>query len=363
MKRNSIIIPLILSYYHHQLCRLRDFKTNYHKLVSVKLEIIAKLKKLSLVDLEEVNQKLVEIDAEVSKGIPKISRSKKEDLVLLRSKVAQELLHKQELQSQSLSAHKVTPRTPGTPGEGTLHEEKEGYLSDPGSRSSQVQTQAPLHQVDQQSLDDILSRVESLEQRYSLKISALELRCSELEKTVKELKKENGEKASYINELEKAMESHQETTLQNQKDHLDMKKRLEDKIADIEAALQNLPSGATPQPSSSVDRAVLRELRDKVEELELGNAELKDKVEALELRSGQQPPPPRPTQWQEWKAKACRKIGTVNPNHRSSQTLHCYEPTCGWGNQVTLNGYIQHVKRKHLVKISASPDEKYLPRV
>ena len=330
-----------------------------------------KVNKLSMAELEEVNQKLREIEDGVSKGIPKIVRSKQTDLVLLRSKVAQELLHKQQLQSQSLSAHKVTPRTPGTPGEGALHEGGEGYLSDPGSHSSQVQSPAQLHQVDQPSLDDILTRLDSLEQRHSLKIDALELqvkelkstnaslehRCSTLEQTVKQLESTNGslqrslnEKTSYISELEKAVESQQETILQIQTEHLDTKKRLEDKVADIEAALQNLPSGATPQPSSSVDSAVLQRLD--------------DRVEALELRSGQQPPPPRPTQWQEWKAKACRIIGTANPNHRSSQTIYCSYPNCGWGNQVTLNGYIQHLKRKpHFNNISANPDERYLPRV
>ena len=314
--------------------------------MSLKQEVLAKLKKLSLVDLEEVNQKLVEIDAEVSKGIPKISRSKKEDLVLLRSKVAQELLHKQELQSQSLSAHKVTPRTQGSPGEGVL---QEGYLSDPGSRSSQAQSPAPLHQVNEQLLDDIISsRFELLEQRYLHKINSLELRCATLENKVKELEATNASLQCSLDEkASKEIESQQKTLENNMSDST---KRLEDKVAEIEAALQNLPSGATPQPSSSADHLLLQQL--------------KDKVEALELRSGQQPPPPRPTQWQEWKAKACQKIGTVNPNQRSSQTMHCFDTNCGWGNQVTLNGYIQHIKRKpHFVNISANPDDRYLPRI
>ena len=84
-------------------------------------------------------------------------------------------------------------------------------------------------------------------------------------------------------------------------------------------------SGVTQQnlqlqrPSYSADSVLLQQLKDKVEALELGNTQLKDKVEELELEntqlkdkvealdlgSGQQPPPPRPTQWQEWKAKAC----------------------------------------------------------
>ena len=332
-----------------------------------------KYKKVSIGDLDELLQKLNEIDSQVSKGQLKIGRSKKADVDQLRSMVAQELFRKQQLQSHSLCAHKVTPRTPGFSGKGVSVEEREGYESEPGSSGSQV---APLHQVvEQPSNAALASRLDCLEQRYMLKVESLESTCSSLKKTVKDLESKLAQKDSHIQALEatvRTLEANQ-TALESSVVRIrvleeafakqeETNRKCERKINELKDKLDQRGSASASQPSTS-SGTTSRDFVQLESQIKTLESQLKASISNIEDRlssGGLQTPTP----WQEWKTEACQLIGTSNPNEKAPVTLKCFDTNCPWQNKVTLNGYIQHLKRKpHLIRINTNPDQQYLPRL
>lgn len=277
----------------------------------------------------------------------KLAKSKKVELDKLRSLVAHELLHKRELQTQPKIAD--TFRKPGPLGVGHEGEGEGGYSSDPGSRSHssfQDQSQA---RVDPQSFAIFESRIERLEKHCEQRVRAVEKenyllekenyllrkKVELLESTNRALRNTLAEKDSYIEQLENTIRSQKRELDTIEQKYSDQVDDLRKKVDMIEQALQNRQV-ATP-PTTTSPSAEVNEICDQQ---------------------------PQCSPWQFWKRKACNIIWTGTPNEKSSRTIHCYDTNCGWGNTVSLNAYILHLKRKpHFINVKYNPDQKFLPRV
>ena len=298
--------------------------------------------------------------------MPKLGENKKSALEVLCSQVTYELKHRRQLQARPALTHTLSvTETPGILGVG---QERDGYLSDPGSCGSQDQAPAP-QIIEQQSLSMLESRIENLEEHYQQKIDALESRCATLENKVQTLESANkdleDELSNITDAINKEFKDIDEDIYKDRhkfNTHMD---EIKDRFIGVETALQNMESAAAPQTSNLGEETTLNsrvhELERQLESLNETIIEMNTKISRSDERSGSDPL----SRWQSWKKRACEIVGSLNPNQKSRNLFHCYDETCHWKNKnVSLNAYIQHVKRKdHLVDLKNKPDEKYLPRV
>ena len=129
----------------------------------------------------------------------------------------------------------------------------------------------------------------------------------------------------------------------------DQKRQLEAaKVAlenQIMQATRNISGGggqAPPGPSSSALEHRVESLSGKVDELQ---AQIDD--------IGRSPPQPQETPFQYWKEKACAMLGINIQGDKSTVPFGCFDEECNWQNRtLTLNAYIQHLKKKSWYKLN-----------
>ena len=316
--------------------------------------------------------------------MPKLSEAKKSAISVLRSEVEYELKHRRQLQAQPALAHialSVT-RTPGLLGEG---QERDGYETDPGSHSSQVLSPTPPCPFEEQSISVLLSRMEIFETRVQ-KVEHLESRCAQLEATVEILKHENSELRESFSTLKQENAELRESFSTLEQENAELREsfsllelentEVRESCSNHNVALVELKDSLTQLESTGMSQQTAaprtsRDLENRISHMErafpMDLIELNDKIEELksqldnfEARSSSEPL----TRWQQWKKEACRIIGTSNPNAKSQSAFQCHDANCTWKNKrVTLNAYIQHMKRNHEIILNSNPHSSYLPTV
>ena len=249
----------------------------------------------------------------------------KADLGGIHSKVDNELRRRQQAQVRPLSPIPYTLENTSALG-GDRSKQGEGYLSDPGSQTSSRESSIVFEHDPQLIDNEIMTRLQNLEKK-----------VEGYEKKVEELEASNA-----------LLRSSFETT----------KKELENQIEAAMQAIRNISGGggqAPPGPSSSALEPRVESLSGKVDELQ---AQIDD--------IGKSPPQPQETPFQYWKSKGCTMLGIDKQGDTATVPFGCFDEECDWQNRtLTLNAYIQHLKRKHGINLidKEVPDLEYLPKV
>ena len=93
---------------------------------------------------------------------------------------------------------------------------------------------------------------------------------------------------------------------------------------------------------------------------------LTEKVDELQAQIDDPGPQPLLTPFKYWKNEACAIIGTKLQGDTATEPFGCFDEECEWQNRtLTLNAYIQHLKRNHGINLidMEVPDLEYLPKV
>lgn len=256
----------------------------------------------------------------------------KADLGDIHSKVDNELRRRQQAQVRPLSPIPYTLENTSALG-GDRSKQGEGYLSDPGSQTSSRESSIVFEHDPQLIDNEIITRLQNLEKK-----------IEGYEKKVEELEASNASLRSSLDDQSKQLEA--------------TKVALENQIEAAMQAIRNISGGggqAPPGPSSSALEPRVESLSGKVDELQ---AQLDD--------MGRSPPQPQESPFQYWKEKACAMLGIDKQGDTSTVPFGCFDEECNWQNRtLTLNAYIQHLKRNHGINLidMKVPDLEYLPNV
>ena len=322
-------------------------------------EMVEKLK-----DALEVSQYVIEKQvlhlSLMTQQVQTFGKEMTADLKTLHSRLAEELQRRQQAQVRPLSPISYTlENIPSTLG-------GEGYVSDPSSLTSCHDSLIEF-QDNPQLIDLQILRVETLEKKiieFEQHVEVLQEKNVEYEQKnvaneqkIETLEKKNVEYEHRIEQLE-ASNASLRSSLDDQSKQLEATKvALENQIEAAMQAIRNVSGGgqALPGQSSSALEPRVESLSGKVDELQ---AQLDD--------IGKSPPQPQETPFQYWKTKACTILGISRQGDTTTVPFGCFDEECNWQNRtLTLNAYIQHLKRNHGINLidMEVPDLEYLPKV